>query len=294
MQMIKCSEMKKNFNKDFKDMNLLEKIITYLGGTMPVPQPFGWFHMMFLVLVVVFTVVFSLLFKNKSEKTIRIVVLSYALLCLIFELYKQLLFSYSPSTHTWSYSWYAFPFQLCSTPMYVAFIAGLVKKEKVQQSLYSYLATFGMLAGVMVMLIPGDVFISKIGINIQTMVHHGGQVFIGVFLLATRQVKIDIKTPLRALPTFIALVATALLLNLTMVNFTGGKTFNMFFISPYFPSTLPVFSSIYEKVPYIVFLLLYILALTLGAYLVTLLLIGIKKLTRKLKTRENTTAVKQF
>ena len=150
-----------------------------------------------------------------------------------------------------------------------------------------------MLAGVMVMLIPGDVFISKTGINIQTMVHHGGQVFIGVFLLATRQVKIDIKTPLRALPTFIALVATALLLNLTMVNFTGGKTFNMFFISPYFPSTLPVFSVIYEKVPYIIFLLLYILALTLGAYLVTLLLIGIKKLARIVKTRENTSAIKQ-
>ena len=118
-------------------MNLLEKIITYLSGTMPVPQPFGWFHTMFLVLVVVITVVFSLLFKNKSEKTIRIVVLSYAIVCLIFELYKQLLFSYSPSTHTWSYSWYAFPFQLCSTPMYVALIAGLIKKGKVQQSLYS-------------------------------------------------------------------------------------------------------------------------------------------------------------
>jgi len=183
-------------------MNFLEKIIASLDGTMTTPLAYGWFHLMFLAIMVVFTIVIVILFKNKNSKAIKIVVFSYAIVCLLLEVYKQLLFSYDANTGNWSYQWYAFPFQLCSTPMYVALLASLLKKGKVQDSLYSYLATFSLIAGLAVMIMPGDVFISEIGINIQTMVHHGGQVFIGIFLLATKQVKLDFKTPLRALPTF--------------------------------------------------------------------------------------------
>ena len=58
-----------------------------------------------------------------------------------------------------------------------------------------------------------------------------------------------------------------MILNVTFVKsgITGGSTFNMFFISPYFPCTLPVLSEIYPVVPYPVFLLLYVLGfITLG------------------------------
>ena len=38
----------------------------------------------------------------------------------------------------------------------------------------------------------------------------------------------------------------------------GDETFNMFFISPYFQTTLPVYCNIQPKVPYPIFLFLYI------------------------------------
>ncbi|MGI5842215.1 MAG: hypothetical protein ACOX6H_02860 [Christensenellales bacterium] len=267
-------------------MNFLERALTALSTTMERPQPYGWFHIMFVVIMVVVTIAVSLLLRKKSDKTIRVVVLTYAAICLLFEVYKQLLFSYTPATNTWDYQWYAFPFQFCSTPMYVALVAGLIKKGKVQQSLYSFLATFGALAGIAVMIMPNDVFISEIGINIQTMIHHGGQVFIGIFLLVTRRAKLDFKTPLRALPTFVVLLITALILNLTLINFVGNETFNMFFISPHFNSTLPVFSTIQSQMPYVLFLLTYIFAMTAGAYLLTSLAIFVRFVGRKLKKEE--------
>lgn len=111
-------------------MNFLERALTALSTTMERPQPYGWFHIMFVVIMVVVTIAVSLLLRKKSDKTIRVVVLTYAAICLLFEVYKQLLFSYTPATNTWDYQWYAFPFQFCSTPMYVALVAGLIKKRK--------------------------------------------------------------------------------------------------------------------------------------------------------------------
>ncbi len=264
-------------------MNFLEKIIASLSGTMTTPLAYGWFHLMFFGIMVVFTIFMGIIFKNKSDKSVNIVVLIYAVVCLILELYKQLLFSYNSTANQWSYQWYAFPFQFCSTPMYVALIASLLKKGKVKDSLQSFLATFGLLGGLLVMVSPGDVFTSQIGINIQTMVHHGGQFFIGAFLMITKKVKLDFKTPLRALPTFAALVAVALTLNLSLTNLVNGATFNMFFISPYFPSTLPVFSIIYEKVPYIIFLFIYIIGFTLGAYVISLFSMFVRWLKNVIK-----------
>ena len=52
------------------------------------------------------------------------------------------------------------------------------------------------------------------------------------------------------------------------MNILNGETFNMFYISPYFISELPVFDTIQKSVPYIVFLSLYVFAITMGASLI--------------------------
>jgi hypothetical protein len=55
----------------------------------------------------------------------------------------------------------------------------------------------------------------------------------------------------------------------------------MFYISPYFISSLPVFDIIQENVPYIIYLLIYIVALTLGALIIYFISLGINKLLSK-------------
>ena len=55
----------------------------------------------------------------------------------------------------------------------------------------------------------------------------------------------------------------------------------MFFISPFHTSELPVFNIIYEKVPYIIFLLIYLFAFFLGGSIIYGFAKLIKKLERK-------------
>jgi hypothetical protein len=119
------------------------------------------------------------------------------------------------------------------------------------------------------MVYPGDVFISTIGVNIQTMVHHGAMVAIGVLLFASKTVSPTSKTIVYALPTFCVLSALALLANVVFYHATGGvHSFNMFFISPYEVPTLVVFDKLYAYLPYPFYLLAYIFGFTLAAFLV--------------------------
>ena len=49
------------------------------------------------------------------------IILISGFIMLIFEIYKQVIFTYQVG----HYQWYAFPFQFCSTPMYLYIIYGL-------------------------------------------------------------------------------------------------------------------------------------------------------------------------
>ena len=266
----------------------MDKFMEFLQSTMETPALYGWYHILCLALVVAAGVILGITFKKASEKKVRIFLIVFSSVMILLEIYKQVIFSYDNGT--WDYQWYAFPFQFCSTPMYVCLLAGIIKNGKVRESLLSFLATFSLFGGLIVMLYPGDVFMSYIGINIQTMVHHGGMVLIGIVLHASGSVKHEHKTILKAMCTFGALVALALIGNCIYVWAGGTETMNLFFISPYFPCTLPVFSMIYSAVPYIVFLALYVIGFSLAAYLVLLSVIGIKKL---IKIRNSKKAAKE-
>ena len=107
-------------------MNLFEKFLYFLQGEMTEPTAFGWFHILWLVLVVITIFV---LYKNKkyySENQLKKVLGIYGIVALILELLKQLIwtFNYDSITNivTWDYEWYAFPFQLCTTPIFVSII----------------------------------------------------------------------------------------------------------------------------------------------------------------------------
>ena len=272
---------------------LFEQILAMLDGTMKTPDSFGWYHLLCIAIVVG---ICALIIHKRHVFTpmrIRLNVGFTALVLILFEVYKQLNFSYNAEADTWGYQWYAFPFQFCSTPMYVMLVASFLKEGKVQRSLYSFLATYGFFAGLAVMCSPNDVFIETIGINIQTMVHHGFMVVAGVFMYATGAVKISHKTILHALPTFASLVALALTANILYHQFGDlDQTFNMFFISPYYACTLPVLSTISKHVPYLVFLACYVFGFTAAGYIVSLLPMAAVKVNAKIRSVSNNKNVK--
>lgn len=262
-------------------MSLLENILRILDTRMSQPTLYGWFHILSLVLTVLATV---LLCRFGKEWNKRKVVLTTAVLVAVLEVYKQINFSFPYADGIrFDYQWYAFPFQFCSTPMYAGLLAGLTKKGKLHDAACAYLVSYAVFAGVCVMLYPATVFVPQVGINIQTMVCHGSMIVIGAYLLYTGYVPLTHKTIGKAVPVFAVCVALACCMN-EIAHATGlleRETFDMFFISPYGTPSLPVYSLVQGAVPFPWCLVIYVAAFTFAAYLMLLIAMGIKALTKK-------------
>ena len=263
-------------------MRFLGKIIEILDSKMEVPALYGWFHLMFFALAIIAGIVLVKKVK-KDEKEVRKMLFITSIACIMLEIYKQLnyTFEFDGVKITADYQWYAFPFQFCSTPMYIGLLAGISKKEKIHNALCAYLATFALFAGLCVMFYPGDVFVKTIGINIQTMICHGSMVTVGIFLLGSGYVKSENKTVLKAASVFAICIALAMIMN--EVAYLSGleETFNMFFISPHEDPSLPVYSIVQQYVPFPLCTVIYIGAFTLASYIILLITMGIKKITIK-------------
>ncbi|MBO5248442.1 MAG: YwaF family protein [Clostridia bacterium] len=265
-------------------MELLRRILEILDARMETPVGYGWFHLLFFALSIAAGIWLCIKFKNPTEKQVRAVLLVVSITSIILEIYKQINYTFTPTETgiVTDFQWYAFPWQFCSMPMYTGLLAGLTK-GKLHNALCAFLATFSVFAGICVMVYPAQVFISTIGINIQTMICHGSMITVGMFLLGTGYVKSENRTILKALPVFSTAILIAMGMNeiAHLVGITEAETFNMFFISPYEDPSLPVYSIVQQYVPYPWCLLIYLWAFTTAAYLILLLSMGIKKLHRK-------------
>lgn len=267
-------------------MDILKNILRILDADMEEPTSYGWFHLVFIALVVGATVLLCVMSKkDKNENAARRLVLITSIVVIALEIYKQInySFSYSGESIAFDYQWYIFPFQFCSMPMYIGLLAGLLKKGKLQAALYSFLATYALFGGLCVFAYPEQVFISTIGINIQSMVCHGLMIVVGAYLLYTGCVKFEHKTMLRAMSVFAVCIICAMVLN-EIAYFSGlldNETFNMFFISPHCEPSLPVYSLVQAEVPYPWCLFIYFAGFSAAAYIILLAAMGIHKLKEK-------------
>jgi len=250
-------------------MNVLERILILLDANMIQPSSYGWFHWLFLFLTIFSLLIIFWRFRHLENQQIKRILLIYAIITLCLEVYKQLNFSFNYDTITtwWSYQWYAFPFQFCSTPMYIALIAALTKNKTVEKACYAFLATFGLTAGIAVMLYPVTVFVETIGINIQTMIHHSSMILVGFLVINNHRVSHNLESMKMALQVFLICVAMAIFIDVSTYYLQINEGLQMFFISPFHDSSLPVFNIIYQNVPYILFLLIYIASFSLGSYI---------------------------
>ena len=174
-------------------MKFFGELLDIMELQMSTPEPYGWFHILFLILTVLATVIVCVFCKHKTRRQVLSVVFGTAIVVTLLEIYKQICFTfeYVDGKFISDYAWYAFPWQFCSMPMYVGLLAGIFRKGKIHDALCAFLATYSIFAGICVMLYPTTVFIGTIGINIQTMVCHGSMVVIGIYLLYTGYVKME-------------------------------------------------------------------------------------------------------
>lgn len=271
-------------------MTVLESILRFLNTSMEVPEPFGWFHLLWFAISIAAGVLLCLTHKKGDDRRVRRVVFIVAVIVAVLEIYKQINFTFIPTDDgiSSSFQWYAFPFQFCSMPMYVGLLTGIFRKGRVHDALMAFLSTYAIFAGCCVMFYPVTIFVPAIGINIQTMVCHGSMLTVGIYLWYSGYVKPTHKTALRAMAVFGIAVSCAVILN-EIAHLSGlleEHTFNMFFISPYCEPSLPVYSIIQGVVPFPLCLILYFIGFSAAAYAIVLVVMGIKALLLHIKERK--------
>ena len=248
-----------------------------LQGEMNEPKSFGLFHVLWIGLTLLFIFI---LFKSKkkySEKQLKKVLAVYGVIALFLEIIKQLIraFNYDIVSNivTWDYQWHNAPFQFCTTPMYVSLICLFMKDSKVRESLLSYISFFTIIGGFMTIIMPDSCLVKTIEVNIHTMWLHCGGFVVSIYLMMMGVVKINKDNLFNGFKVFIIFVLIANFLNIFIYNIgvLNGKEFNMFYISPYFISELPVYDIVQQKVPYIIYLMLYVISIFVAASVVYLI-----------------------
>lgn len=266
----------KIYHNDIKefDMGFLVNLYNLFSLQMREPTNYGWFHMLFICAVIAGTVVICKLFKDCPDKTVRLISAIAWGVVLSLEIYKQLIYGFNVEGErlVWDYAWYAFPFQFCSSPLYILPIIAFAKNEKIRGACIFYMMTFSLFAGLAVFCYPNDVFVETIGINIQTMIHHGSQILMGVFYIVRYREELNIKRFFSGFAVFATMVFVAMSLNISVYHIFSAvnidETFNMFYISPYFDCTLPLLSLIWGRIPYIAFVMVYFFGFILCALIV--------------------------
>ena len=258
----------------------MEGFIRFFQGTMEEPGIISWFHFIALIPIIAAAILVPFFCKDVKEKTYKLILLISWIVLIILEIFKQLVKAYhfgEPSY--WEYSIRDFPFSICSMVYYLMPIILFINKEKhpkIVDAAVGYLSFITLTMGIVVCVYTKMVTSDLIYINIQTMVHHGALIVLGVFIYVWNRNTITIKTFYRSLIAFGITAVIAILINLAFYpNFI-----NMFFINPRRITNLPIGSVVQEKAGYPVYLIGFLALIALVTYLTYLVETSIYKLIK--------------
>ena len=215
------------------------------------PGMFSWFHILCLALMVLLTVAVCKIWGTKHDpKVERRVVGVFAVLLVLGEIFKQLFwFEYYGY-----YRWEIFPFQFCSVPIYISVFAAISPWEKAREVSYRFLAFFGIIGGIAVMAVPTAVLYTYfVPISIHSMVWHSILIAMGAFLIVSRGYGRNFKELLAPFVMYLGCIVTAIIGNILVYKLhlgtdacQPGDNLSMFYISPYYPTQLPVLGVVQE------------------------------------------------
>lgn len=245
----------------------MEDFIHFLQGRMEEPEVISWFHFIALIPIIALAILIPLFFRNTEEKTYKRILFIFWVALIILEIFKQLIKSfYYGNPSYWEYSIRDFPFSVCSMVYYFIPIILFVNKEKhpkIVDAATGYLCLICLTAGIVVCIYTKMATSTLIFINIQTFIHHGSQVVLGVFIYVWNRKNITIKTVYRSLIAFAITAVIAIIINVAFYP----HFINMFFINPTRITNLPVGNIVQEKAGYPVYLIAFLTVIVLMTFL---------------------------
>ena len=227
------------------------------------PGAFSWFHLLWLGIMVVGCVVMALTAARKHDGKIdRIVIAAFSVILIGCEVFKQLFwFDYYDY-----YRFEIFPFQFCSVPIYVAIVASVIPWDKAREVCYRFLAFYGIIGGLAVMLVPTAVLYTYfIPMSIHAMLWHTVLVVMGVYLIVSRGYGKSLREMISPALMLLGFVALAIVGNILVYHLhlntpacQPGDNLSMFYISPYYPTQLPLLGVV-QEFSYPLFVVCYLL-----------------------------------
>ena len=229
-----------------------------------VPAQYGPLHIGILIAVALLLTALYFVLRKRSVESLTRLILVLGVFMLLTEVWKQWFirrYVYFDGSAVWF-----FPWQLCSMAMYCA-VAEPLFQGRARDTLLVFLSTYSVIAAVFALLVPADMMRPQIWLFTHSFVYHALML---VIALAAMLILKKRETRPRFLPTLplyagMALIAEAVNVIAHETNKNGHTDPNMFNITPYYPSTQPVFHGIAVKLGILPEILLYLSLIALAA-----------------------------
>ncbi len=229
-----------------------------------VPQAYGPVHIGILVFTAVLAVVLFFVFRKVSDKKLTRLIIILGAVMILTEIWKQFFvvkYVYGGVKANWFCPW-----QLCSMAMYCSFSL-IFLKGRAQETVLVFLSTFTILAAVMALAAPGDMLRPQIALFCHSFFYHVTMI---VEALAAMRILLR-REKVRFLPSvvlFLIMASIAEVINLISHRVIGEIKVeaNMFYITPYYPTTQPVLHNIAARIGTIPYIILYLIGIILISY----------------------------
>lgn len=266
----------------------------YLPSQLPQDLIFSTFHLLMIGLTLLGVIIYlKRAHKDlKSEKTyfkgrlnqVDYEVLKLGVMLIGIEVYKQLI-HLNLINGLSNYNWNGFPLQFCSLPLYLYVIVPFIKNKKIKESFYYYFALYSLMGGLSVTLTGIGVFNLDVSVSLHTMIWHGTMVITGLYLGIITKFGQNYHQYFKASYIYLGSVVFIQIVN-TIFHFISLKhpsvmSFDGFYISPWGSDmSVPYLSALRFKLNEVgtsniltglVITISYVMALSLGAFLVFLL-----------------------
>lgn len=246
---------------------MLDTFFESISWPMEPPPAYGAFHILFTLIGFAVCGFSAWKLRNVSDKTADCILFSCGLVLALSEVFKQFFCYYVIADN--SYHWGEFPFQLCSVPMYMCLITPWLKPGKLRRAMYSFMVLYNLLGGAIAFAEPSELLHGHLFLTIHSCVWHMLLVFVGLFLCMSRRGGTEMSDFFSATWIFYILCGAAFALN-CFVQFGLGQEMNMFFVGPG-NSPIIVFKQFSEWFGWYINTPIYMLAVSLGAYLLFVL-----------------------
>lgn len=230
-----------------------------LAIPMNVIDAYSLAHITIVAGIIIISILLALLVNRLKLAKSTVLVLT-GIVLLLFEILKQFLLTYVRGGY---YSWSDFPFQLCSTPMYLCLIYPFAKR--LRSTIEDFIMVFGPIGAIASFVVPYSSFYNYLLLTIQSLVWHGLLLFLGIYLYATNRQKKVFSSYKPAGALYLVLSFIAVILNIAFYRVSYGEA-NMFFLGPGYPQ-ITVLDIIYERLGWIVETFIMIFASCLAGYI---------------------------